>query len=62
MDDYDELVQAVFGTQAGRKLLAEWKAGYGDRISFQPDLSSEEVAFREGERSFYRHIEDSINE
>lgn len=62
MADYIDLVKSVFSNQAGDKLRAEWNTMYQRRISYQPDLTPEEVAFREGERNIIQQIEDILDE
>lgn len=60
--DYQDLVKRVFSNPSGNELLNMWKLMFGTRISYSRDASSDEVAFREGERSFYQSIEDMLNE
>ena len=53
---YEEQIDQVFGNKNAEWLLEEWQRMYGDRQSYYPDATPEEVAFREGERSFYLTI------
>ena len=62
VEDYGQLLKTVFSNKAGDKLLHTWKLNYGDRLSFYAGNSPEETAFREGERSFYQHIVNYLEE
>lgn len=57
---YPQLIKSVFHTQAGDKLRRQWDKMYRERLSFQPGMSPEEVAFREGQRSLVQEIEDML--
>lgn len=60
--DYQDLIKRVFSNPSGNELLNFWKQMYGQRMSYVAGMSSDEVAFREGERSFYQSIEDVLDE
>lgn len=60
--DYLHLLRTVFSNDQGRKILDIWKVNYGDRLSFYAGNTPEETAFREGERSFYQHIINMLEE
>jgi hypothetical protein len=60
MNKYEEQIHQVFGNKKAEWLLEEWQKMYGDRMSYFADLTPEEVAFREGERSFYLTIKGII--
>ena len=62
MSKYQEEIDRIFGTKNAEWLLNEWQKQYGDRLSYMAGMEPEEVAFREGERSFYLHIKEVLNE
>ncbi len=52
MRDYKQ----AFGTQAGRRVLADLRKSFGKRVSFTPN-DPYTTAFREGERNVYLKVE-----
>jgi hypothetical protein len=49
----EDAVKLALGNPKGDELMEELRKQYGDRISYHPDMTPEEVAFREGERNIY---------
>ena len=60
MTKYEEQILRLFDNKNAEWLLEEWQKMYGDRPSYFPDATPEEVAYREGERSFYLTIKGII--
>jgi hypothetical protein len=59
-NEYDQLVKMVFSNEQGTKLLNHWAQMYVTRISYQPGATSEETAFREGERNVVQGVLDIL--
>lgn len=55
------LIRAVFGTEAGRRLLALWRARLA-LPTYAPGMSLDEVAFREGQKQVVREIEAAFDQ
>jgi hypothetical protein len=62
MSDYADLIKSVFANAAGEELLDVWQRMYGDRMSYVPPMESDEVAYREGERNYFLHIKQIVEQ
>jgi hypothetical protein len=58
----EQLIRAALSNSRGQELMDELQIAYGDRISYQEGLSSEDVAFREGERNFFQMLKTTLED
>lgn len=59
--EIDKLIKGTFGTELGKKLVKHLKIKFVDRPVYIPGLSSDEVAFREGQRNVIMQIMKEID-
>ena len=60
MDQFSKDVKELFATRTGQRMLANMKAAYGDRRSFNTDPY--QTAFNEGERSVYLELQNIMEQ
>ena len=58
MDQFSKDIRELFSSKTGKRILANMKGAYGDRISFSTDPC--ETAFKEGQRSIYLEIKNVV--
>ena len=60
-NEVEKILKDTFSTPAGLKALDILTKTFVDRDVYKIGISSEEVAFREGERSMVRKIKEVVN-
>ena len=59
-EDITVMTQQTFGTDAGANYLQHLIKTFVDRPVYQPGMTLDQVAFREGQRDFVRQITQEV--
>ena len=60
--ELSKLFNVTFSTDAGKKTIARLKEVFVDRDMYQPGMTLDQVAFRQGEASIVKKILKEIND